>query len=56
MTDDVSVKQQHNSTYYKDVNMFVDRIRDIIAYKGEPMVKANIQACLRGAALHWFTS
>ena len=41
---------------YNDVNVFCDRIVDVISYKGEAVVKANIQACLRGAVLTWFTS
>ena len=56
MEDDVAIKQAGNAIYYKDVNVFVDRMRDIITYKGEDLVKANIQACLRGAALNWFTA
>jgi hypothetical protein len=56
MDDDVAIKQTGNATYYKDVNIFVDQMRDIISYKGEDLVKANIQACLRGAALNWFTA
>ncbi|KAL4982568.1 hypothetical protein BDW68DRAFT_182429 [Aspergillus falconensis] len=56
MPDDVAVKQQNNAIYYKDVNIFCDRIRGIIDYKCEEIVKSNIQACLQGAALSWFTS
>ncbi|KAL4807325.1 hypothetical protein BDV18DRAFT_159545 [Aspergillus unguis] len=56
MHDDVSMKHMHNAMYYKDVNIFVDRIRDVALYKGEDLVKVNFQACLRGAAIQWFTT
>ena len=50
------MKQVGNHLFYRDVNVFVDRLRDIVTYKGEDLVKANIQATLRGSAVHWFNS
>ena len=51
-----TVTDEGTKVYYRDVYVFIDRIRDIIEYKGEELVKANIHACLRGAALEWFTT
>lgn len=43
-----------HKTYYQDVYLFVNHIRDIVDYKGEAMVKSNIQTCLMGSALRWY--
>ncbi|THC87243.1 hypothetical protein EYZ11_013309 [Aspergillus tanneri] len=56
LKDNVALKQVNSHVYCKDINVFVDRVKDVIAYKGEEMVKANLQACLRGSSLSWFTS
>lgn len=44
------------STYYRDVFVFIDRLRDVVQIKGADIVRLNIQAALRGSALEWFTS
>ncbi|PYH40031.1 uncharacterized protein BP01DRAFT_387710 [Aspergillus saccharolyticus JOP 1030-1] len=56
MDGDEPVKQIGRDMFYKDVNVFVDRVRDVVKYRGEKLVKSNLQACLRGTALTWFTS
>lgn len=56
MLEDASIKQYNTSLFYKDVNVFTDCVKDVIDYKGEPLVKANLQVSLRGAALDWFTN
>lgn len=55
MREDVAMTQIGNQVYYKDTNTFLDRMRDIAAYKGEALVKANLPACFRGAALSWYS-
>lgn len=37
---------------FTDVYTFIDRVKDIVVYKGEDMVRTNISACLHGTALH----
>ena len=54
--EDASIKQYNISLFYKDVNVFTDCVKDIINYKGEPLIKANLQVSLQGAALDWFTN
>lgn len=56
LKEDNALRQQGHHVYYRDVNVFIDRLTDIVDTKGELMVKSNIQACLRGNALTWFTS
>ncbi|KAJ8160693.1 hypothetical protein LV165_002473 [Aspergillus fumigatus] len=56
MPEDASIKQYNTSLFYKDVNVFTDYVKDVINYKGEPLVKANLQASLQGATLDWFTN
>lgn len=43
-------------TYYRDVYTFVDRLCDMVQLKGEDAVRAYTSACLKGAALEWYTS
>ena len=53
--EDVAMKQIGNQVYYKNTNTFLDRMRDIAAYKGEALVKTNLPACFRRAALFWYS-
>ena len=43
-------------TFFRDVIIFIDRIKDIARTKGTELVRANLQLCLRGEALEWYTS
>ncbi|CAG8239687.1 unnamed protein product [Penicillium salamii] len=45
----------NTTTYYTNVDVFIDRMRDLVALKSETVVRANIHSCLRGAALRWYT-
>jgi hypothetical protein len=42
-------------TIYRNVDAFVERIKDAIATKGAPVVRDNLHLCLRGAATRWYT-
>lgn len=42
-------------TIYRNVNAFCERIADAISSKGAVMVRDNLQSCLRGQALRWYT-
>jgi hypothetical protein len=52
---DAAVKSLQNHTYYRDVYVFVERLNDLQAIKGEDLVLNNIHASLRGSALDWYT-
>lgn len=41
---------------YRDVYMFVDRLKDVSYNWGEHATKIVLQECLRGGALMWFTT
>ena len=43
-------------TFFRDVIVFIDRIRDVARIRGGEFVRANLQLCLRGEALEWYTS
>ena len=38
-------------TFFRDVIVFINRIKDIARTKGTELVRANLQLCLRGEAL-----
>lgn len=42
--------------YYRNVVLFVQRIQNLVTFKGAALVKANIATSLRGSALKWYTS
>ncbi|OJD20531.1 hypothetical protein ACJ73_08131 [Blastomyces percursus] len=52
---DAAVKTYNNQTYYRNVYVFADRVRDMALAKGEEVVRNNVHAALRGAALDWYT-
>ena len=41
--------------YYRNVFIFVERIRDVAKAKGENTVRLNLHSCLRGTALEWYS-
>ena len=45
-----------SESYYRDVYTFIDRIKDVAAYRGEDKVKQRLPALLRGSAQLWYTS
>lgn len=45
-----------SDTYIRDVQVFVDRARDVAGLRGENVVISSLPSCLRGTALTWYTS
>ena len=45
-----------NQTHYRDVLVFLDRLRDLAILKGDDIVRSNIHASLRGSALAWYST
>lgn len=43
-------------TYFRDVTVFIDRLKDVARVKGADLLRTNLQICLRGEALEWYTS
>jgi hypothetical protein len=61
---DLSVDDRHpagdavtvgRDTIYRNVDAFCEHIADAISSKGAVMVRDNLQSCLRGQALRWYT-
>ena len=42
--------------YYRNVHLFCERIHDLAITKGEELVRTNLNTCLRGTALIWYTA
>ena len=42
--------------YYRSVMLFIERIWDMATIKGAQLVRINLNTCLCGAALAWYTS
>lgn len=42
--------------YYRNVHLFVERVRDLSKTKGDELIKTNLNTCLRGTALIWYTA
>ena len=55
-TDDSPIANEHGSVFYRDVYVFVDRLEDLVSFKGEPTVRELVPSCLRGSALIWYTT
>lgn len=49
------IEHAGKETYFRDVTMFIDRIRDVARVKGAELLRNNLQICLRGEALEWYT-
>lgn len=45
-----------SDVFFRDVHLFVDRIRDVVMYRNEDTVKQRLPALLRGGAQLWYTS
>ena len=43
-----------NEIYYRDVTLFIERIRDYAAIKGASVVRTNLSTCLKGDASAWY--
>ena len=41
--------------YYRNVVLFVQRLQNLVTFKGAAFVKANIATSFRGSALEWYT-
>ena len=51
-----AIEHAGKSTYFRDIHVFIDRVKDVARAKGEEIIRSNLQICLRGSALGWFTT
>ena len=50
------IEHAGKDTYFRDVHIFIDRIKDMAIVKGEKLVRDNLYTCFKGKALHWYSS
>lgn len=41
---------------FRDIHLFIDRLKDAVAYRNEALVRERIPSLLRGAAQMWFST
>lgn len=46
--------QSRKDTYYWNVYLFIDRIKDITSIQDSELVHSNLSTCLRGSAQKWY--
>ena len=49
-----AIKHIGKSIFFRDIHVFVDRVKDVARVKGDTLLRQNLQICLRGSALAWF--
>jgi transposase InsO family protein len=52
---DAAVVTIGKEVYYRDVNKFITRVRDVAAARGEAVLQQHLFGNLRGAAMDWYT-
>lgn len=55
MASQLSIEHAGKDTYFRDVHLFTERIKDIAAVKNAELVRNNLNTCLRGTALACYT-
>ena len=53
-TDGMSTSGRH--TFYKDVYIYIDRLKDLEKVRGEDKLRMVIPQIFRGSATRWYTS
>lgn len=51
-----AIEHTGKSTFFRDIHVFIDRVKDVARAKGEELLRQNLQICLRGGALAWYTT
>lgn len=51
-----AIEHTGKSTFFRDIHVFIDRVKDVARAKGEELLRQNLQICLRGSALAWYTT
>ena len=51
-----AIEHTGKSTFFRDIHVFLDRVKDVVRAKGDTLLRQNLQLCLRGSALAWFTT
>ena len=51
---DNSIEHANKDTYFRDVHLFTERIKNMIVVKGAKLTRQNLYICLREFALAWY--
>lgn len=51
-----AIEHSDKDTYYRDVFVFLDRIKDYAETRSPELVRQNLSSCLRGTALAWYAT
>ena len=51
---DEFMKHVDKNIYFRDVHMFVDRIKNVIVIKSDKLVKNNLYICFKNRAFYWW--
>ena len=49
-----AIEHINKSTFFRDIHVFVDRVKNVIRVKSDTLLRQNLQICLRDFALIWF--
>ena len=52
---DNAIEHSDKDIYFRDVHIFIERIKDIAQIKDEISIRNNLYTCLRDTALTWYT-
>jgi hypothetical protein len=55
MTTLDSMQHVDKNTYFRNVHLFIDRVKDIVVIKNVEMMRNNLYICLRNIAMIWCT-
>ena len=53
---DNAIEHSEKDIYFRNVHVFIERIKDMSQIKSEAIVRNNLYTCLRETALTWYTS
>lgn len=50
------IEHAGKDTIFRDVYLFIERVKDIAAVRGHELVRQNLSTCLKETTLAWYTS
>lgn len=50
------MEHAEKDTIFRDIHLFIKQVKDIVAIRGDKIVRQNLSTCLKGSALAWYTS
>jgi hypothetical protein len=50
------IQHVEKDTYFRDVHLFIDRVKNFVVAKRAEIVRNNLYTCLRGSIMTWYTA